>query len=172
MAKKLTIKEGLFVDYYFKYKFNASKAALEAGYSPKTACHIGYENLKKSHIQEAIQFRFKKLAKEKSGEGFNEEHIVRELKRIGTSDITKTISRDGFLLTGAELKKLKPGVRAAISSIESTAGGGLRVRFYDKTPALALAAKILGLVIDRSKVQTVETHEDLLEDLAREEEGK
>jgi hypothetical protein len=55
--RKLTGKEQAFVDYYFVHKFNAYQAAVAAGYSEKTAYQIASQNLRKLHIQEAIQAR-------------------------------------------------------------------------------------------------------------------
>lgn len=51
--KTLTTKQRLFVDEYI-IDFNASQAALRAGYSEKTAYSIGFENLKKPEIETAI----------------------------------------------------------------------------------------------------------------------
>ena len=51
--KKLTPKERLFVTEYC-VDFNASRAALCAGYSKKTAGQIGHNMLKKPHILDAI----------------------------------------------------------------------------------------------------------------------
>lgn len=52
--KKLTPKQRLFVDSYIACRFNATKAAIAAGYSEKTAYSIGSENLKKPEIRAAI----------------------------------------------------------------------------------------------------------------------
>jgi len=46
----LTPKQRLFVAEYLK-DFNATQAAMRAGYSKKTAYSIGQENLKKPEIQ-------------------------------------------------------------------------------------------------------------------------
>lgn len=54
MAKKLSTKQELFVQYYCG---NATEAAIQAGYSPETASQIGHKNLKKPAIKEAIQNR-------------------------------------------------------------------------------------------------------------------
>jgi len=54
MSKKLTVKQRKFVN---AYDGNASRAALAAGYSEKTAHQMGYENLKKPEIIEAIKKR-------------------------------------------------------------------------------------------------------------------
>lgn len=58
---KLTDKQELFVKEYLK-DLNATQAAIRAGYSEDTAGVIGYENLKKPYLMEAIQEAFQKRA--------------------------------------------------------------------------------------------------------------
>ena len=50
---RLTAKQQRFVDEYLK-DLNATRAAIRAGYSKKTATEIASENLTKPHIQEAV----------------------------------------------------------------------------------------------------------------------
>ncbi|WP_370850595.1 terminase small subunit [Megasphaera sp.] len=57
---KLTEKQKRFIDYYIETG-NASEAARRAGYSEKTACWIGQENLQKPTIKAAIDARLKAL---------------------------------------------------------------------------------------------------------------
>jgi phage terminase small subunit len=52
-ADKLTPKQELFVRE-FLVDLNATKAAIRAGYSEKTAAAIGWENLRKPEIQKAL----------------------------------------------------------------------------------------------------------------------
>ena len=52
--KKLTAKQKVFVDEYL-IDFNATRAALAAGYSKGTASDSGFENLQKPNVQEAIR---------------------------------------------------------------------------------------------------------------------
>lgn len=47
--KRLTAKQKLFVLEYLK-NFNATQAAINAGYSKKTAAIVGFENLRKPNI--------------------------------------------------------------------------------------------------------------------------
>jgi hypothetical protein len=49
----LTAKQRAFVDEYVQ-DFNATRAAIDAGYSKKTAYSIGNENLKKPEIEKTI----------------------------------------------------------------------------------------------------------------------
>ena len=53
----LTAKQQLFVDAYFACNFNATRAAIRAGYSKKTAYSIGSENLRKPDVSAAIKKR-------------------------------------------------------------------------------------------------------------------
>ena len=59
----LTDKQRLFVDAYLANRFNATKAAIEAGYSDKTARVIGAENLTKPNIKAAIEERSAEISK-------------------------------------------------------------------------------------------------------------
>ena len=54
MSDKLTDKQKLFCTEYLKNDFNATQAAVTAGYSEDTAGVIGYENLKKPYIRDFI----------------------------------------------------------------------------------------------------------------------
>lgn len=52
----LTDKQQAFIDKYLETK-NATRAAIAAGYSPKTAYAIGWENLRKPEIDTVIRQR-------------------------------------------------------------------------------------------------------------------
>lgn len=56
----MTDKQTIFIERYLMH-FNASRAALEAGYSEDTAYSIGNENLKKPEIKEVIDARVKEI---------------------------------------------------------------------------------------------------------------
>lgn len=56
----LTIKQRRFIEEYC-IDFNATRAAIAAGYSVKTAYSIAFENLKKPEIKQVIQARIDKL---------------------------------------------------------------------------------------------------------------
>lgn len=57
----LTPKQQRFVEEYCT-DFNATQAAIRAGYSERTAAEIGHENLKKPQIAEAVRARLDSLA--------------------------------------------------------------------------------------------------------------
>lgn len=59
--KKLTVKQQRFVEEYM-VDFNATQAAIRAGYSAKTAAVISAENLRKPNIQKVITQKKEELA--------------------------------------------------------------------------------------------------------------
>jgi len=60
---KLTKKQDAFVKEYLLNGFNATQAAIKAGYSEHTAKDIGCENLAKPNIKEAIELHQAKANK-------------------------------------------------------------------------------------------------------------
>lgn len=58
---KLTTKQRRFIEEYC-LDFNATQAAIRAGYKESSAYEIGYENLKKPEISKAITARLDELA--------------------------------------------------------------------------------------------------------------
>lgn len=79
----LTPKQAAFVKQYV-VDFNATKAALRAGYSHHSAHSIGYENLKKPEIQRAVAIEAKRRAEAVE---VTAENVIRELGRIGFSNM-------------------------------------------------------------------------------------
>ena len=65
MSNKLTAKQQAFCERYVSNGFNATQAAISAGYSENTAQQMGAENLTKPLIAEFI-FKFKAKASEKA----------------------------------------------------------------------------------------------------------
>ena len=83
MAKGLTDKQKIFV-YEYLIDFNATQAAIRAGYSKDTAGAIGAENLKKPQIQQFLE-KYQSDRSEKCGIKFD--MIIEELRKIGFADI-------------------------------------------------------------------------------------
>jgi phage terminase small subunit len=64
MEKQLTVKQRTFADRFIANGGNASQAALDAGYSKKTARVIGAQNLTKLNIKAYIDERLEQLRAE------------------------------------------------------------------------------------------------------------
>ena len=62
---KLKAKQQAFCEHYVANRFNATQAAISAGYSEKTAKEMGYENLTKPHVAAYI-FEFMAKASERA----------------------------------------------------------------------------------------------------------
>lgn len=59
--KKLTPKQERFIQEYLNNGFNATQAAIAAGYKEKTAAVTGAENLRKPYIREIIDKHAEKV---------------------------------------------------------------------------------------------------------------
>ena len=64
---KLTAKQERFIQEYL-IDLNATQAAIRAGYSKKSACAIGLENLGKPMIKQAIDERLRRIDDEKTAD--------------------------------------------------------------------------------------------------------
>lgn len=97
-------KQALFVEEYLK-TFNATEAAKTAGYSPKTAYSIGWENLRKPEIAQAISRRLSESA-------MTSDEVLMRQAEIARSDIGEFLEQaeDGEVsvrLTDAKTKAPK-----------------------------------------------------------------
>ncbi len=81
-GRKLSAKQKVFVSEYLK-DFNATRSAIAAGYSEKSAASIGHENLIKPEIKDYIQ---SKLAMLTDGLMLSRETVLLELSRYAFRD--------------------------------------------------------------------------------------
>lgn len=158
----LTAKQRRFVDEYL-VDLNATQAAIRAGYSAKRADAIGYENLRKPEIAEAVSAAMKE--REQRTE-ITQDMVLRELAKIGFADIRKiarwgntqmvsTINAageeameacHGLALVGAD--DIDDDTAAAIAEI-SEGREGLKVKLHDKKGALVDIGRHLGMFKDK-----------------------
>ncbi len=140
--------------------FNATQAAIRAGYSKKTAGSIGHENLKKLDIQ---NFLSKEIAKTAETLGITRERTMQEIGRLAFVDIRKLYSVDGSLksihdldddsaaaLAGVEVYEEKVSDKESAESI--VVGSTKKVKTYDKTKALEMLAKHFKIYTDAPTV--------------------
>jgi phage terminase small subunit len=146
----LTLKQTLFIAEYL-IDFNATRAALDAGYSPKTARYIGFENLTKPHIQAAleaaIEARMERLH-------MTQDDVLTELALLGKSSIEHYVIDDMGNLALAE--GAPEGAMRAVTSvkrrvIENEYGRTVHVEFrlWNKVGSLHLMARHLGMLHDK-----------------------
>ena len=140
----MNAKQEMFVREYVR-DLNASKAALRAGYSPKTAPSQAHDLLKKPEIQEAIKKRMDARAQKVE---VSTNDVLRELKRIAFQDLSGVIRVERGCAFITDTSVLTEDQMAIIKDIEQT-DKGVRVRFHSKEKALELLARHLGMLQDK-----------------------
>lgn len=133
---------------------NATKAALRAGYSKKSAHSIGHENLSKPEIADAIG-RSREELSEKAG--VTVERVLQEMGKLAFGDTTGVFDEHGHLLHPS---KWTPEQAAAIGSVEfSTKNLGegeieyvAKIKQWDKNKALEMLARHLGMFNDKLEI--------------------
>lgn len=143
----LNEKQKRFCEEYI-VDLNASKAALRAGYSEKTAGSTGSENLKKPEIQSYISELQNKRAERVE---VTQDEVLSELKNFAFADITQTL-----LLTTEEVMNLPVEVRRMITKYKHTTRSFknedgqmvkedvLELWFVDKTKAFEMINRHIG----------------------------
>jgi len=149
---KLTFKQQIFCIEFVK-DFNATQAAIRAGYSPRTARQMGAENLSKPAIQSKIQeFREKII----QGSVADLQEIMAFLSLIMRGDITKILWWDGkSMRVRWSSENIPRHVARLIKKISIThrksANGELtekriNVELHDPVRASAVLANIYGMM--------------------------
>lgn len=142
---KFTDKQKRFIEEYL-IDLNATQAAIRAGYSEDTAKEMGYENLTKPHIQEAIQEAQNKRSERTQ---ITQDDVIRRLIEIadistGKKAITETeIARtEGGVIVGTDVTKTCFEPHAA-------------------NKALELLGKHLGMFRDKVEVSGAVTNQNI-----------
>jgi phage terminase small subunit len=146
----LSPKRRAFVDAYFTCKLNGTKAAIKAGYSKKTAMTQAEQLLRILEVKQAIAER-SAIMQAKSR--LKADDVVKELRRIGFSDITKIVRWAGNVVTVRDSAKIPHEFRVCISEItrtETATGSTLKIKLHNKIAALELVSRILGFDQDKA----------------------
>ena len=154
---KLTAKQIRFVDEYL-VDFNATQAAIRAGYSPKTAATAAARLLRNVNIQAEIARRQKDLQKRTE---VSQDRVVKELARIAFANIadyihveTQTRTKDdGTEITYQtvmfnETQELSADQRAALAVVKQSVNG-FELKLHDKIKALELLGRHIGMFNDK-----------------------
>lgn len=154
---KLTAKQIRFVDEYL-VDFNATQAAIRAGYSPKTAAAAAARLLRNVNIQAEIARRQKDLQRRTE---VTQDRVVKELARVAFADATdyacvETLTyenEDGTvspvqIVSPKDTDTLSDDQRAAIAGIKHGANG-IEVKLHDKIKALELLGRHIGMFNDK-----------------------
>jgi phage terminase small subunit len=150
---KLTDKQRLFVKEYL-VDLNATQAALRAGYSPKTAFAIGYENLTKHYIREAVEREMKK--REQRIE-ITADRVLEEFAKIAFTNLPGIVDYSNGMMTISNFEELTDEQKACIKKFkvktmtrldrdgEATEVDTIELEMNDKLKALEKLGHHLGL---------------------------
>lgn len=132
-------KQAAFVNEYL-LDFNATQAALRAGYSEKTAYSIGWENLKKPEIAKRIQERLAEKT-------MTADEVLVRLSEQARASFKDFIVIEGEYSWRFDMEKIQASGHL-VKSI-STSKNGVRIELYDAQAALRDIGKHHGLFTDR-----------------------
>lgn len=148
MASVLTDKQERFC-YEYCIDYNATQAAIRAGYSSKTAAEIGRQALSKKHIKDKIKQLQESLAETA---GISALRVIQEHAKIAFSNAGQI--RDGWMKL-KDFENLTDDEKACIQSIstkttkrnidgEEVEDVFVNVKMYDKQKSLDSISKMLG----------------------------
>ncbi len=149
--------------------YNATQAAIRAGYSERSAYSQAHELLKKPEIKEAIK-ELEAAASERTA--ITKDMVLKELARVAFVDPRKLFDEEG---RPKDIRFLDPDTAAALSSVDiyeefdyigdekELSGYTKKYKWADKLRALEMLGKHLGMFTDKVHVEgTVDTGSDKL----------
>jgi phage terminase small subunit len=149
VAKKLTNKEDAFCREYV-VDWNATQAAIRAGYSKNSARQSGADNMKKPDVKA----RIRDLIDEQNGRlGLDADFVISRFMALADFSIKKVATFDGETFQFKSMAQWPENADRAVKSIKqttkTTARGDvevtLDVKFEDKQTALEALGRHLGL---------------------------
>lgn len=143
----LSRKQQAFINEYL-IDFNATQAAIRAGYSEKSAANIGWENVRKPEIAEVIQKRLQEKA-------MSADEVVMRLAEQGRASIEDFISFNHAPYPTFTLdldKARRRGVLHLIKKVKYDKDGNPEIELLDPQKALELLGKHHKLFTDKVDV--------------------
>ena len=155
MASKIDLKHKKFVSEYLK-DFNATQAAIRAGYSKKSAAETGCEILRNSKVKQYILKEFDKL-------GNVVQSALRETVKLATSDIANYCEIEpGGGLKQKAFEDMPEGSTSCIKEIkvkrtitenaegkETHVTDNIEYKLHDKQKSIDNILKIAQLLTDK-----------------------
>lgn len=152
----LTSRQNLFISEYLAC-WNATQAAIAAGYSKRTAYSIGQENLKKPEIKVEIEKRLSESA-------MSANEVLARLTMQARGDMGEFIS----VVDGSANIDFGAGGKSALLRKMKIGKDGVSIELYDAQKALQILAKFHRL-IDRAGENSDEADEEPDDSVGEEE---
>ena len=148
----MNAKRALFVAEYL-IDLNATRAAIRAGYSAKTARTIGSQLLTNVDIQAAVA---EQQGRQLADVGVTAQRVKAEIARLAFSDIRGLFDEHGNLRPMSDLTDAQAASVAGLEVIIKNVAAGdkhtdtiHKVKVWDKPKALEMLAKHFGLLDER-----------------------
>lgn len=146
---KLTAKQERFCEEYI-IDLNATKAAIRAGYSEKTAYSIGQENLTKPEIIERLS-ELRADISENNGKLI--QRVIDELVKVGFSNIQDYIGQGNTIVDMSEIDENKAravsSIKKSLTEFGTPDNPGIKTvvefKLWDKISALEKLGRHLGI---------------------------
>jgi len=136
-----------FIDAYITNGGNATNAAIQAGYSPKSATSKGSQLLREVNVSSALQAR---RAEINAALGLDAEETLRQARVIERANLNVFLDGKGRVLPPAEWPA---EWRCAVQSYEWTRYGP-KIKLFEKASARDLLAKNQGLLKEDNRQRT------------------
>jgi len=137
-----TNKQKAFIEHYLTC-WNATQAALEAGYSERSAGSIGNENLQKPEIRQMIEARLRDLQ-------IQADEVLVRLSQQARFDPLKYALIVGMDQVSIDLTKIRAdGLGHMVKKLSYDKNGNLTIEFYDSQAALVHLGRHHALFTDK-----------------------
>jgi len=138
--KVLTPQQQIFINEYLDH-FDIKRAADEAGYIDGY-----YEMIATPVVQTALAEAIKK----RIGKGeVSEEKVLIELGKIAFTSMNDFVSWDNNGVKVKDSKTLSEELASCVQEINISPTGRMKIKLYDKKPALELLTRIFGMLKDK-----------------------
>lgn len=151
----LSTKQAQFVREYL-IDLNATQAAIRAGYSVNTATAQSSRLLANVNVASAVETA---MAARAERTHITQDRVLQELARIAFFDIRKLYNADGTMKRPDQLDDEAAAVLSGLDVVEMTGGdeslplSTKKAKVFDKTSALTLAMRHLGMLNDKLEVE-------------------
>ena len=149
MSGGLSPKQAAFVAEYL-IDLNATRAAIRAGYSERTAGWTGCRLLRNAAVREAVE---REQARRAERTGITADRVLAELANIAFADPRDLMEWGPDGVTLKDSASLTAGQSASVAEVADGSGGTLRLKKHDKVKALELLARHIGMFRDRVETE-------------------
>ena len=155
--RRLSKKQKLFVEYYLQ-TWNATQAAIKAGYSKKSAAVTGHNNITKTNIAEEIKRRVDEICMS-SDEALTllSDQARGTLEDCMDVEMVESRLKKGVMIPSYSINLVKAKEKGKLHLIKSIAPSayGIKVELHSSQRALELIGKAHGLFIDNIKHEVI-----------------